>query len=308
MRVLLFLLLITSGCNTTLHVARMENLKTFSASAKVLSLTPAELYQNISDFRHHLRLVESSTLFTADKIIPRLNQTLIMKQAFEDNTLKAQIGFELIGVYLDGLTLLAGDEKNWNEKIAELPVKMGSVLKNYNTAFNKKISAGTGNFLVSVISKLASMHLQQLQKKYLIEYITSGDVIVSDVCDYFTEEVSVGLRTELTSLDVQFDNVMRNFYDNVEIYERKQNVSSFNYYKYYNPVYLSLKQTLIQLHLLLDETTEAMQKIKATHKKLLTSLKENIANEFLLEVQDLYTTIAKIKQGYDNLKALDTLK
>ena len=308
MRVLLFLLLITSGCSTTLHTARMENVKTFSASAKVLSLTPAELYHNISDFRHHLRLVESSTLFSADKIIPRLNQALVMKQAFEENTVKVESAFELIGVYLDGLTVIAGDEKNWSEKTADLPVKMNSVLKNYNTVFNKKIAAGTGNFLVSVISKFASMHLQQLQKKYLIEYINSGDVVVSDVCDYFTEEVSVELRTELNSLDVQFDNVMRNFYDNVEIYERKQNVSSFNYYKYYNPVYLGFKQTLIQLHVLLDETTVAMHKVKATHKKLLSSLKDNIADEFLLEVEDLYTTIAKIKLGYDNLKALDTSK
>lgn len=308
MRVLLLLLLITAGCSTPVHVVRMNNLKTFSASAKVLTLTPAELFHNISDFRHHLRLIESSTLFTADKIIPRLNQVLTMKQAFEDNTFKVESAGELIGVYLDGLSLLAGVEKNWRETASDLPVKMSGVLKNYNKGFNKKIPAETGNVLVSVITKLATMHLQELQKKYLIEYITSGDVIVNEVCDYFTEEVSVGLTTELKSLDAQFDNVMRNFYDNVEIYERKQNVSSFNYYKYYNPVYLGLKQTLLQLHILLDETTVAMQKIKATHKKLLASLKVNISDEFLSEVEDLYLTLEKIKQGYDNLKALEPSK
>ena len=308
MRILLFLLLITSGCNTSLHVGRMQNVKAFSGSAKSLSLTPAELYHNVSDFRHHLRLVESSTLFTADKIIPRLNQTLELKQAFEDNVVKVESACELLGVYVDGLALLAGEEKNWGEKTIDLPVRMNGILNNYNKAFGKKIPSGTGNFLGSVISKLASMHLQQLQKKYLVEYITSGDVIVNDVCDYFTEEVSVGLKSELNSLDAQFDNVMRNFYDNIEIYERKQNVSSFNYYKYYNPVYLGLKQTLVQLHILLDETTVAMQKIKAAHTKLLSSLKDNISGEFLLEVEDLYLMMGKIKQGYDNLKALDTLK
>ena len=308
MRILLFLLLITSGCNTSLHVGRMQNVKAFSGSAKSLSLTPAELYHNVSDFRHHLRLVESSTLFTADKIIPRLNQTLELKQAFEDNVVKVESACELLGVYVDGLALLAGEEKNWGEKTIDLPVRMNGILNNYNKAFGKKIPSGTGNFLGSVISKLASMHLQQLQKKYLVEYISSGDTIVNDVCDYFTEEVSVGLKSELNSLDAQFDNVMRNFYDNIEIYERKQNVSSFNYYKYYNPVYLGLKQTLVQLHILLDETTVAMQKIKAAHTKLLSSLKDNISGEFLLEVEDLYLMMGKIKQGYDNLKALDTLK
>ena len=286
----------------------MQNVKAFSGSAKSLSLTPAELYHNVSDFRHHLRLVESSTLFTADKIIPRLNQTLELKQAFEDNVVKVESACELLGVYVDGLALLVGEEKNWAEKTIDLPVRMNGILNNYNKAFGKKIPSGTGNFLGSVISKLASMHLQQLQKKYLVEYITSGDVIVNDVCDYFTEEVSVGLKSELNSLDAQFDNVMRNFYDNIEIYERKQNVSSFNYYKYYNPVYLGLKQTLVQLHILLDETTVAMQKIKVAHTKLLSSLKDNISGQFLLEVEDLYLMMGKIKHGYDNLKALDTLK
>ncbi len=308
MRILLFFLLIISGCSTSLHVGRMQNVKAFSGSAKSLSLTPAELYHNVSDFRHHLRLVESSTLFTADKIIPRLNQTLELKQAFEDNVVKVESACELLSVYIDGLALLAGEEKNWREKTIDLPVRMNGILNNYNKAFGKKIPSGTGNFLGSVISKLASMRLQQLQKKYLVEYITSGDVIVNDVCDYFTEEVSVGLKSELNSLDAQFDNVMRNFYDNIEIYERKQNVSSFNYYKYYNPVYLGLKQTLVQLHILLDETTVAMQKIKAAHTKLLSSLKDNISGEFLLEVEDLYLMMGKIKHGYDNLKALDTLK
>ena len=302
MRVLIILLLITSGCGTALQVGRMKNLKTFSGSAKVLSLTPAQLYHDISDFRHRLRLIESSTLFSADKIIPRLNQALIMKSAFEENAHKVDGAFALIAVYLDGLSLLAGGEQNWQEKMVDLPVRMSSVLKNYNKAFDKKISAQTGNFLGTVISKLATMHLLQLQKKYLIEYVSAGDVIINDVCDYFAEDVSLGLKTELNSLDAQFDNVMRNFYDNVEIYERKQNVSSFNYYKYYNPVYLGLKQTLVQLHSLLDEITVGVQKVKATHKTLLTSLQENIADKFLLEVDDLYLSIGKIKRGYDNLK------
>ena len=194
------------------------------------------------------------------------------------------------------------------EQSEELSLKISSTLNGYNAAFNKKIPANIGNFLGMVVSKFGSMHLKDLQKKYLKQFINSGAVIVNDVCDYFTQDVSVSLKNEMSSLDAQFTNVMKNFYDNVEIYERKQNVNPFDYYKYYNPVYLGMKQTLTQLHSLQDQTIVAMQKIKIAHAKLQSSLNVNVSGEFFAEVKDLYSTMEKIKKSYDNLKAIETSK
>ena len=307
MRVLLFFLLITSGC-TSVRYGQMQNLKAFARSAKTLSLTPGELYHKISDFRQGLRLIESSTLFTADKIIPRLNQSITMQQAFEQNVSNVNQACELISTYSDCLMSLVGNERQLEERTTDLSLQLSSAVNSYNIAFNKKMPVGIGDFLGMVVSKFGSMHLKDLQKKYLKQFINSGSIIINEVCDYFIKEVSPALKNEMHSLEAQLNNVMRNFYDNIEVYERKQNVNPFNYFKYYNPVYVNMKQTLSQLDSLQAQTMVAMQKIKATHEKLRTSINAEIPGKYLAEVRDLYFTIEQIKRGYDNLKALETSK
>lgn len=307
MRTLVFLMLIIPGC-TSVRQGQMQNLKAFASSAKTLSLTPAELYHNISDFRQDLRLVESSTLFTADKIIPRLNQAIAMKQSFEENAADVKHACGLISTYADCLMSLVGNEKELEGRTSDLTLRISSAVNSYNTAFNKKIPASVGDFLGMVVNKFGSMHLKDMQKKYLHQFINSGTIIINEVCDYFIEVVGQGLKKEMKSLDVQFTNVMRNFYDNVEVYERKQNVNPFDYYKYYNPVYLSMKQKLIQLNILQEQTIGAMKKIKLTHDRLRSSLNTNIPGQFLAEVRDLYMAMEQIKIGYDNLKTLENIK
>lgn len=303
MKLLVLLLLITSGC-TSVRYGQMQNLKAFAGSAKALSLTPGELYHSISDFRQGLRLIESSTLFTADKIIPRLNQSIAMEQAFEQNVTDVNGACTLISIYADCLLSLVGNEKELEGRSADLSLKLSSALNSYNSAFKRKMPVALGDFLGMVVSKLGSIHLKELQKKYLTEFIHSGSVIINEVSDYFINDVSVGLKDEMRSLDVQFNNVMRNFYDNVEVFERKQNVNPFNYYRQYNPVYLNMKQKLTQLDSLQSQTIAAMQMIKTTHETLRAGLNNPMPGEFIEEVKDLYIAMEKIKRGYDNLKAL----
>src|SRR6478672_5155606 len=115
MRLPVLLLLLLPGCSAV-HNAQMQNVKAFAKSSQTLSSAPAELYHDISDFRQELRLVESSTLFTAEKIIPRLNQSLAMQKAFEDNVSKVRDACELISTYSEGLVALVGTEKDLEDK------------------------------------------------------------------------------------------------------------------------------------------------------------------------------------------------
>jgi hypothetical protein len=290
------------------HYGQFQNLKAFARSAKIISTTPGELYHSISDFRQQLRLVESSTLFTADKIIPRLNQSVQMKQAFEENISDVNEACELFTSYADCLLGLLGSEKELEGHSADLSIRLSNALKCYHTAFNKPSPAAIGDFIAMVVNKIGSIHLKELQKKYLKEFVNSGSVIINDVCDYFIVNVNTELKNETASLAVQFDNVMRNFYDNVEAYERKQNVNPYNYFRYYNPVYLTMKQTLSQLDTLRLQTIGAMQKIKNTHEKLRANLQADTKEEFIAEVKDLYYAMENIKRGYDNLKTLRSVK
>jgi hypothetical protein len=231
-----------------------------------------------------------------------------MQQAFEQNTSDVNQACELFNCYADCLLGLLGSEKELEGHSADLSIRLSNALKCYNTAFNKPSPAAIGDFIAMVVNKIGSMHLKELQKKYMKEFINSGSVIINDVCDYFIVNVNTALKNETSSLGVQFDNVMRNFYDNVEIYERKQNVNPYNYFRYYNPVYLNMKQTLAQLDTLREQTMVAMKKIKNTHEKLRVDLQAETKGEFIDEVKDLYYAMENIKRGYENLKTLRALK
>ena len=145
-----------------------------------------------------------------------------MQQAFEQNVSKVKEACELISTYSDGLMSLAGAGKNLEETSEDLSLRISCALKNYNSAFKKQIPVSVGNFLGVVVSQLGSIELKKLQTKYLKEFINSGAVIINEVCDYFTGDMSLSLKSEMSSLDAQFKNGMHNFYDNVETFQPKQ--------------------------------------------------------------------------------------
>lgn len=208
-----------------------QNVKTFAKAARSFSSTPGYFYQTVSDFRQQLRLIESSTLFTSDKIIPSLNQSMQLKKRFDENAIKINSACSLIGIYADGLLSLTevGYFKSLQKDTGDLILDFHLAIQNYNKAFRKKLPGSIGDILGFAFYKLGSAKLDRIQKKYMKEFVDSGSLIINDVCAYFNDVLIDGINNEMGSLDKQFDNVMLNFYDNIEQYQRKQNVNPFDY-------------------------------------------------------------------------------
>ena len=303
MRYLIFFLSFFYSCST-LQNPHKQNVKAFAVAAKGLSLAPGELYQNVSDYRHELRTIESATLFTTDKVIPRLNAILETKRAFEKNAAQVKGAGLLIVSYTECLLALVDDGyyKNLNAGSKDLSLQLTAALSTYNKSFNKQLPVSVGGFLGLVVNQIGSVKLKQLQKKYLKEFVTNGSFIINDVCDYFTNEMALSLQNEMSSLDKQFENVMSNFYDNIEQYQRKHDVNPFDYLKNYNPLYLRLKEKLTDLHLMQTNTIAAMQQVKTTHELLKTSVDSNLSKELGPKLNELYAAMQDMKMAYLKLK------
>jgi hypothetical protein len=304
MRYLLLLLLVSfSSCKTLLTSTHTSNVEGFARSAKTLSTAPGELYRNISDFRHELRLIESSTLFSSDKVIPRLNSIADMRRQFETNAAQINQACMIIHAYAQSLLALvdAGYQEQLENEDENLGLQLSSAISAYNKNFNKQIPAGVGDFLGVVINKIGSVKLRKLQKQYLKEFVVQGDVIVDDVCDYFAVEVAGSLENEMNSLDQQFVNVMGNFYDNIEQYQRNQNINPFDYLKDYNPMYIELRDKLAGLHRLKTMTVSAMKGIQSTHERLKESVMTETPTNLKSDILSLFDTMKEIKSVYDDL-------
>jgi hypothetical protein len=226
-----------------------------------------------------------------------------MKQAFEKNVRQVNQACNLIGKYSECLLVLVDGSysKDLKEESGELSLQLNAALQTFNQYAVKKIPVNIGDFIGLVVDKAGTMRLKHLQKKYLKGFVDSGALIINDVCDYFTEEMALSLNAEMSSLDTQFDNVMGNFYDNIEQYQLKQNINPFDYLKSYNPIYLSLKERLTQLHALQKTTISALKKIKSTHEMLRTSVDSRMPAELIAEVKGLYANMQDIRSAYKKL-------
>ena len=301
--ILILFVLVATGCGT-LKSTHTDNVKAFAKSAKTLSAAPGELYQDISDYRHQLKLIEVSTIYASDKIVPRLNKIVEVKNQFEQNAAQINQSASLIESYAQCLLALtdAAYEKEWGKQSDELSLQLNTAFDSYNKLFNKKLPSSVGNFIGGVVSQIGSIKLRQLQKRYLKSFVDTGAVIINDVCDYFTTIVALTLDNELNDLDKQFANIMTTFYDNVYDYQKAQNVNPFDYLKYYNPLYLDMKEKLEVLHDLQTKTITSMQRIKTAHQKLQTAVDFNQPSELIAEIKDLYAATNDIKSSLKKLK------
>lgn len=299
MRSLLIIVWIVSGC-ATLKSHHTQNVKSFARSCKTLSVVPGQLFQNISDYRHDLRMIESSTLFTPEKVIVRMNKIVESKEKFDQNAAKINGAATLIESYAECLLALTDDSyaTDWKKQSDDLSMKLNSAVATYNRSFQTAIPPSIGKFIGGVVNKIGSIKLKQLQKQYLKTFVDTGAFIINDVCDFLSETTAETLQYELTSLDQQFENIMASFYDKVLEFEEKRSVNPFNYLKDYNPVYLDMKARLNGLHYMQQQMVASMKKIKSAHEKLQVSVDNQMTGEIITEIRELYAIANEITSSY----------
>lgn len=304
MRIFLLSIVFIYSCST-LHKGQSENVKAFGRSAKALAAVPGELYRNISDYRHQLKLIESSTIYSPDKIISHLNKNADIKKQFDKNAELINHSALLIESYAECLLALTDESyKQFEKQTGDLALKLNAAVLSYNQGFNRRVPMNIGNFIGGVVRQVGSIELKHLQKKYLKSFVDSGAHIINTVCDYFITTVGPSLESELTVLDRDFTNTMTTFYNNIYAYQAAQNVNPFDYLKYYNPLYLDMKERLETLHVLQRKTIGSMQQIKLAHEKLKAIADDKEIKDIVPEIKELYLAITQVQEAHHKLKKI----
>lgn len=294
MRFLVFLVVII-GCAPA-KPEYLQNVASFGRTARQLSTAPGDLYQQISDFRHELRLIRASVLFNGDSVISTLNRLMDYKKSFEENVQVTYSACNIISTYAECLLSITDQQyvRANGIETGDLGLKLNNVISGFSINKNAKLPKTAGSFLGMVITEIGSGRIKQLQKKYLKEFIDSGSVLVNTISDYLVEVVGENLSLELPLLDKQFNDAMLQFYYNIEPYERKIEINHYDYLKNFNPLYLNMKERLENLHLLQQKTITAMQRIKTAHDALLTAADSNTIANSTEEMKQLYASLMDV--------------
>ena len=302
LRVLFFLTVLTS-C-TPSKPEYLQNVAAFGSTAKKLSTAPGDLYQQISDFRHDLRLIYASTFFSSDTVIARLNKIIEYKKNFEENIELTYSACRIISTYAECLLSITDDKyvKTTGLESGELGLKLNNVISGFTIRKGASLPKSVGSFLGMVVNEIGSMRIQTLQKKYLKEFIDSGSLLINTIGDYLTDVVGENVNLELSSLDIQFSQTMHSFYDNIEAYQRKQNVNPFDYLKNYNPLYLDMKERLANIYQLQQKTIGAIQNIKTAHEALRAASDNNTASNSSEEIKKLYASMVDVNNVLSKLR------
>ncbi|MBS1609142.1 MAG: hypothetical protein JSS70_10370 [Bacteroidetes bacterium] len=274
----------------------LQNVASFGRTTRQLSTAPGDLYQQISDFRHELRLVRASVLFNGDSVISTLNRLMIYKKSFEENVAVTYSACNIISTYAECLLSITDQRyvRANGIETADLGLKLNNVISGFSINKNAKLPKTVGSFLGMVVTEIGSARIEKLQKKYLKEFIDTGSVLINTISDYLVDVVGENLNLELPLLDQQFNDAMLQFYYNIEPYERKIEINHYDYLEKFNPLYLSMKERLENLHRLQQKTIIAMQNIKSAHAALQAAADGNTVSDSTEEMKKLYNSMMDV--------------
>lgn len=291
------------GCASIKPTAHNQNIKAFALSAREISTAPGTLYRDISDFRYDLRLIETSVAFSPSLVMSRLNKMADEKLQFDENVNRINDAARIINSYAECLLALTDySERDWKKQSDELSLKLRSAMNTYNKV-NPTIPPSIGDFIGGIVSKIGYVKIRKLQKKYLKSFIDSGALIINSVCSFYLETTSASLENEISTLDGQFEGIMKTFYDKLKDYQEAMKANNpFDYYKYYNSLYLDMRQRLNSLHSLDKKTMMSIKKLQTAHEKLKAAVDANMTDDLLPEIKELYSTSNEVKDDYAKFK------
>ncbi len=294
MRFLIILLILTSCAPAKPEY--LQNVASFGRTTRQLASAPGDLYQQISDFRHELRLIRASAIFNGDSVISTLNRLITYKKSFEENVQLTYSACSIISTYAECLLSITDQQyvRANGIETGDLGLKLNNVISGFSLRRGAALPKNVGSFLGMVVTEIGSARIQKLQKKYLKEFIDSGSVLINTISDYLTDVVGENLNLELPLLDQQFTDAMLQFYYNIEPYERKVDINHYDYLKNFNPLYLAMKERLETLHILQQKTITAMQNIKTAHEALRSATDSNTISKSAEEMKKLYASMVDV--------------
>lgn len=275
----------------------------FAIATKGISRTPSDIYYRISFLKSESQNLQlSSILATNDSVngsLALLRENFNEQNEFIKLADQYSTAYYIIEKYTDlVLSLLKTSymdgflrsKPGWQSSFDNL-------VASYNRGSIKKIPSSVGNFTASLLQQIGKMKLGALQKKYLLEAITTAHEPFNNICNDFITLDSLKITSEIQNLPSFIDNNYGNFLENIRAYETGGN-NPYYYFNSYTPIYNSWLTQVNEIKVLSSKSILAFRQLKVAYDELETFVSGNGKERPLPQLDELIVKYEDLRDTY----------
>ena len=287
----------------------------FAIATKGISRTPSDIYYRISFLKSESQNLQlSSVLATNDSInesISLLRENFNEQNEFLDLAEEYSTAYFIIEKYTD-LVLSLLKTSYMNGFLQSKPGWQSSfdnLVASYNRASLKKIPSSVGNFTAGLLQQIGKMKLGALQKRYLVEAITTAHEPFENICNDFITLDSLKITGEIQNLPAYIDNNYANFLENIRGYETTGN-NPYYYFSSYSPIYNSWLRQVNEIKILTAQSILAFRQLKVTYNELEKFVTGSGKSQDLPQLDELinkYENLRNTYRKFDNIRSKLTI-
>lgn len=286
-----------------LQKSQVSATEKFAIATKGISRTPSDIYYRISFLKSESQSLQlSSILATNDSVNESLS---LLRENFREQNEFLKIAEEystayfIIEKYTDlVLSLLKTSYMNgFMQSKPGWQSSFDNLVASYNKVSLKKIPSSVGNFTAGLLQQIGKMKLGALQKRYLLEAITTAHEPFENICNDFITLDSLKITGEIQNLPAYIDNNYANFLENIRGYETGGN-NPYYYFHSYSPIYNSWLRQVEEIKILTAESIIAFRQLKTTYNELENFVSGNGKQSELPELEELITRYEDLRDTY----------
>ena len=259
-------IMILAGCRG-LKDSEAATVQEFAKATYGVSKVPADIYS-----RKYRIEAEAVALQTSAMISGSANSRLAiddLKRDYREKALALQTArefsaaYHILERYSELLMALTSKAylKDFSAHRSDWQRSFDNAVRKYNSTAERKIPATAGALFSNIITSIGDKGLEHLQRKYLKEAIAEGTPVIAAICNSYCSFDSSKLLHDFDRVSRLIDDNFIAFLDTEKAYEDSIGNNSYNYYKFYSPVYLDWLSEMEQLKALHGASTNGFRQM-----------------------------------------------
>ncbi len=286
--------LIFQSC-ASLTKTQIESVNQFAKTTTEFSAYPSKIMVELAEIRANRGIYYANTLSDPKLHIQELDDVHEQRQYDLELSAKMDVTFKIIDKYAQSLQLLSSDkfEKDLEEQAKNFGVGIDSLIALHNSIDGiTKAPTGIGGAIGGIIVLGGKQHIRIKQAKEIKNFVSIADSLVSAMADNLLEFLESKNINEL--IENEEKELRRNY---LSFLQQTPRASIDN-----ERDYLELKNSIVGVKELQEQTIRATKNLRKAHKKLLQEIeKRKKLKETIEELQRLYQEIENCKKTIDSI-------
>ena len=289
---LLLLLLLCTSC-AVLTDSQLKIVNNLSATSDSVLVTPAVIFEELSEIRVERGLFYAASLSSADARYKEINSLAEGKIADQKIIKNANIYVNVLNSYLRALKSISSDVrwKGIGTEFRGIGNNIDSVFIKYNALdwSEEDISVGIAKLSGRYLGYFTQSYMRIRQAKLVKDFVSTGDTIVSGCTDALIKALKRDKMTEL--IQNEEEGLKLNYLAYLERLEASETIPDIDIDRHY----IELMQKISKTKDTKNKCISALKSLKKAHHKLMVELEKRKKIEFIYEeILELNTLSAQL--------------